>query len=97
MDKRFDEALAENIEKITDSAVFVSLWHPSMADFKKEPWPAIQLAIAILQDKPIILAVPEGREPPEHLRRVADVIVYGGPEEVAAAIQRFIEEGEADV
>lgn len=90
-DKRFDEALAENIEKITGSAVFVQIYHPSMADFEKDPWPAIQLAIAILLDKPILIACPQGRQPPDRLRRLADIVVHGGPEEWAAAAQRLIE------
>jgi hypothetical protein len=88
-DKRFDEALAENMEKITGSVVFVQMYHPSMADFEKDPWPAIQLAIAILQDKPIIIACPPGRQLPERLRRLADAVVRGGPEEVTAAVQRL--------
>lgn len=91
MDKSFKQALAENIEGIAGSAVFLSLFHESMADFGKDPWPAIQLAIAILLDKPILLACPEGRQPPEKLKRVADQIVYGGPEEIAEATQKFVE------
>lgn len=89
-DKRFDEALAENIEKISGSAVFLNLYHPSMADFEKDPWPAIQLAIAILLDKRIIIACPRGRQPPERLRRVADHLIYGGPEEIAAGVENIL-------
>lgn len=91
-DKRFDEALARNIEDITGSSVFVQLFHPSMEAFQKDPWPAIQLAIAILLDKPILIACPPGREPPERLKRLADVVVYGGPKEIAAAAQRLLDE-----
>jgi len=91
-DRSFVEALQENIEKIDGSATFVSLWHPSMADFKKDPWPAIQLAIAILLDKPIVLACLKGRTPPKHLLRLADEIIYGGPEEIAAGVGKFVGE-----
>lgn len=90
-DKTFEEALAKNIEGIAGSAVFINFYHPSMADFEKDPWPAIQLAIAILLDKPILLACPRGRQPPERLRRIADLVVEGGPEEIAAATKRFVE------
>lgn len=90
-DKSFIEALRENIEKIDGSAVFLQLYHPSMAEFENDPWPAIQLAIAILLDKPILIACPIGREPPEKLRRVADIVVHGGPEEYAKALQQLID------
>ena len=90
MDKSFAEALAENVEKITGSAVFVQIYHPAMADFEKDPWPAIQLAIAILQDKPIIIACPHGRQPPERLLRVADLVVHGGAEEITEAVSQMM-------
>ena len=89
-DKRFADALAENIEQITGSTVFVQMYHPSMADFEKDPWPAIQLAIAILLDKPIIIACAPGRKPPEKLRRISDAVIYGGPEEIADGVSRMI-------
>ena len=56
--------LEENLEGINASVAFVSLYSDAMADFRRDPWPTIQLAIAILLDKPIILAVLPGRKPP---------------------------------
>jgi len=92
-DRSFGEALAENIEAISGSRVFVTLYHPSMAEFEKNPWPAIQLAIAILLDKPIVVACPKGRELPARLSKIADLVVEGGPEEIAEAVRRWITTG----
>jgi len=90
MDRSFTEALEENINRITESRVFVQIYHPAMADFVRDPWPAIQLAIAILLDKPIVVACPIGRQVPPRLAKVADAVVEGGPEEIALAIQRLV-------
>ena len=37
---------------------------------------AVELGLAIMLDKPLMLAVPKGVKVPEHLARVADGIVY---------------------
>src|SRR3990167_3693590 len=76
-DRTFTEALRDTISLIIGTEAFVSLWHPNMGDFEDDPWPAIQLAIAILLDKPIIVLAPAGREPPEKLRRIADRVIHG--------------------
>lgn len=41
---------------------------------------AVELGIAVYLDKPILVLVPPGREPSEHLQRVADMIL-GVPED----------------
>lgn len=68
--------LEQNIERITGSEVFLSLYSDRMADFLSDPFPAIQLAIAILLDKPIVVAVLPGRTPPAKLIAIADEVVY---------------------
>lgn len=75
MDRSFTEALEQNIARITGSDVFCSLYSDGMADFRKDPWPTIQLAIAILLDKPIIVACLAGRTPPPKLMKIADAVV----------------------
>ena len=77
--------LEENLEGINASVAFVSLYSDAMADFRRDPWPTIQLAIAILLDKPIILAVLPGRKPPPKLMQIADAVVYGADTESLAA------------
>jgi hypothetical protein len=82
------EAIERNIEGIDGSVAFVSLYSDGMADFRKDPIPSIQLAIAILLDKPIILALLSGRTPPSKLLKIADAVVYGGdPQALAAGIR----------
>jgi len=58
---------------------------------------AVELGLSIMLDKPIILAVPSGRQIPDRLVRVADEIVeLGGiadpdsPERLRAAIDRVL-------
>lgn len=87
----FRVALQANIERIAGSEVFCSLYSESMADFEKDPWPAIQLAIAILLDKPIFLACLPGREPPAKLLAIADEVVFGRPEDLAGKLAAFVE------
>ena len=91
----FREALGENWDGIESSAHFLQLYHPGMRDdFLDDPWPAIQLGIALLMGKPIIVIVPPGRELPEKLRRIADhVIEGGGPEEWAGELARIFGAG----
>ena len=86
----FRQALERNVGAIGGSAVFLNLYSPDMSEFLSDPWPAIQLAIAILMDKPIILGVLTGREPPERLRRLADHVVIGTAEEIAAGVRQFM-------
>lgn len=75
-DKSFNEALEAQIEAISGSAVFCSLYSEGMADFRRDPGPAIQLAIAILLDKPIVVACLAGRMPPRKLVEIADEVIY---------------------
>lgn len=93
-DRTFREAVKDNIEMISGSDVFVNLFNPSMADFEDDPLPAIQLAIAILLDKPIVLAVLRGREGsiPAKLLAIADHVIVGGAEELATGVQKWVED-----
>lgn len=90
-DKTFPEALRECIATVAGSEAFVSLYSDEMANFEKDPWPAIELAIAILMDKPICLALLPGREPPVKLRKIADHIVRGdSPEALAEGLKSWL-------
>ncbi len=90
-DQALQAAVRRNMELIGESDVFVSLYSDQMADFLDDPLPAIQLAIAILLDKPIVVACLPGRKPTAKLRAVADVVITGPPSELAAAVQEFLE------
>ncbi|HEY0249688.1 MAG TPA: hypothetical protein VGC45_15665 [Gryllotalpicola sp.] len=74
---------------IADSVVTVSI-APSTPDDVKF---AVELGLSIMLDKPIILAVPAGRQVPDHLMRVADEILELGEDgftrEQAALIQHL--------
>jgi hypothetical protein len=71
--EKLKAAAKENIEKINESAAFISLFNEKMAD---EPLPCLQLGLAMLLDKPIYLLVPEGDVLPENLKKVAVRIEY---------------------
>lgn len=86
----FRVMLQANVEQITGSDCFCSLYSQDMGKFMEDPLPAIQLAIAILLDKPIILAVRPGpdHQPPAKLMAIADAVVYGdGPYELGRGIR----------
>lgn len=91
----FRVALQANIERINGSDVFCTLYSDRMADFESDPWPAIQLAIAILLDKPIIVACMPGREVPTKLAQVADRIIHGAPDELAEKVAAYLEEDQS--
>jgi hypothetical protein len=82
------------VEKIAGSAVFVSLAPEGEPDIKF----AVELGIAIMLDKPILVVRIPGRPVPEHLRRVADEIVDAdvdleeGRDRLQQAIVRMLEE-----
>lgn len=59
--------------KIEQSAIVCSLVPKDGPDAKF----AVELGMAIMLDKPIMLVVPPGTHVPEHLARVADDIVEG--------------------
>ncbi len=63
---------AHLIPMMMDVDSVVSLVPKGEADVKY----AVELGLAIMLDKPLMLAVPKGIKVPEHLARVADGIVY---------------------
>lgn len=71
------KAIVENVEGIGGSASFVSLYSDAMKDFVDEPWPAIQLTIALLMEKPIVLLVRPDQHPPAKLVAIADAVLKG--------------------
>lgn len=60
------------MQKIAQSAVVMSIVPSGEPDIKY----AVELGLGILMDKPLVLVVMPGTEIPEHLRRVADRIIY---------------------
>ena len=78
----------ELLPMIENSAVSVTI-APEEPDAKI----AVELGFCILLDKPILILAPRGRHIPEHLRRVADKIVWGAPSEpkVQEQIKAFID------
>jgi len=78
------------VPMIEDSAMSISIVpkDPESVDVKF----AVELGLCIMLDKPIILAVREGTVLSEHLRRVADEIVVGNPDDpgVQAAFMEAI-------
>ena len=90
-DRSFDQAVKENLEKVGGSDVFVQIFHPAIAEIEKDPWPLFQLALAIYLDKPIVLAVPAGREPPPKLLAIADEVLRGSTEDIGNGLKAYME------
>lgn len=66
-----DHVRRDALVKMTDSAAVVSICPAGEPDIKF----AVELGLAIMLDKPLLIVVGSGRVVPEHLRRVADEIV----------------------
>jgi hypothetical protein len=66
-----DHVRRDALVKMTDSAAVVSICPPGEPDIKF----AVELGLAIMLDKPLLILVGPGRDVPEHLRRVADELV----------------------
>lgn len=82
------------LPKIESAHIFVSL-APSSADRVDIKY-AVELGMAIMMDKPILVIAPPGFIVPEKLQKVADRIVYvdilsdNGKKIVASEIENFV-------
>ncbi len=75
----YNEFVKKEIDKISNSDVFVSL---VTKDYLKGNCRcALEIGLAILLDKPIRLLVKEGTHLPDNLLKVADKIMYFKSEE----------------
>jgi hypothetical protein len=89
------EAAERSAEKIADSAVFMGLFSK---DYRESSLCLLQLGIAIMLDKPILMVVPPDVEVPENLRKLAaglcviDIRASGSSEVVADWLKKKIEE-----
>lgn len=90
--KKLKEAFDRNYEALKGSAVFVSLYHPNMAN---ETIPVLQLGLAVLLNKPIIVAAEPGTLIPANLLKLAVGQVQmdrNNPEALAKDIRVVIED-----
>lgn len=69
-------AAKESGDRIKSSNVFLSLVTPN---YEADPLAALQLGIAVLLDKPIILVVEKGTQISDNLRRLAKDAEYFDP------------------
>ena len=68
----FTQARRELTPKLRDSAMYVGL-----VPEDPDPKYCMELGMALLMGKPIILVVAEGRTLPQALRRAADAVIEG--------------------
>lgn len=75
---------------IKDSAVSITIAPGQDPDAKI----AVELGYTILLDKPLMVLAPRGRHVPERLRKVADAVIFGEPNEpkVREQIMAFLAE-----
>lgn len=75
-------------EKIQSSSSFLALYS---AEWKEDPVPLLQLAIAIILDKPIILLAIQGVPIPENLKKLAVITEKADTlEELPQATERML-------
>lgn len=92
-------AADRNCAMIDDSKVFVSLFSKDMT---KDAIPCLQLGLAIMLDKPIIVVADPRDDIPENLQHCATAIFQGDPgdpkfqEFLAQELQRLAKEGAYD-
>lgn len=92
-DKQIDElleAVERNAQMIQKSGMFLQIY---AEDQTKDPIALIQLALAILMDKPLLILAPEGTRINDKLRRVADDITFfvpGDPEQLKAVTVKML-------
>lgn len=102
MRKRNEDELREwcrkNIERnegpMSESAIFASLLS---GNYKNDPLCALQLGLAIMMDKPLVLIVDKSQQVPKHLVRIAERIEYidmDNKEEYQRAVQAITETAE---
>ncbi len=77
-------------EKIRGSACFLSIFTKNYMD---DPAALIQLAICMMQDKPLLLIVPDGTPIPAKIKKAADMIeFFKTEEEMKIKVQRMLKE-----
>lgn len=82
------EAAERTFEKLTDSQCFVALFSEA---YQRDPVALLQLGMAVVLDKPILLLVKQGVHIPENVRRLARAIEeYNTPDDAALATERLI-------
>jgi len=81
-----------SIEGVKESAIFTTMLSPAMLDMKNaEAKPLVELAAAILLDKPIVIMEMDGVETPESLKKVATKIIkFETPEQAAGELKDWI-------
>lgn len=83
------EIIAESEPRIKSSSIFMGLFSGS---YRKDPVPLLQLALAIVMDKPVGLIVLEEETVPEHLKKIAFHIEYVKDlSEMEGATKRLLE------
>jgi hypothetical protein len=75
-DKFVEAVRVDALQKIDSSALVMSLVPSRDVDVKF----AVELGIAIMRDKPLLVVAMPGRTVPERLARVADKVVYADPD-----------------
>lgn len=88
--REWADTLKENVEKITDSEIFLGMMSGKFDD----PLQCLQFGIAVMLDKPIYLVVAEGTKLPRNLLRMAQKVEYvawGDTDSMSAAVNRILD------
>jgi len=91
--QQFEQWARHAMKGVKESGTFMQLHTPNF-DPAKDPEYALQLGVAILLDRPIVILAPEGVELPPKLRAVAASVQYfvrDEPQSVWLAARRALE------
>lgn len=84
---------AELVPEITESKIVLSITPEDPSKF--DATFAVQLGVAVVLDKPILLVIRPGQKIPGKLRRVADLIVevdWNNPEDAREQMENALQE-----
>jgi hypothetical protein len=87
-DEYMRRAVSRTFDKVQASAVFLALFTDA---YKREPEALMQLGMATVLDKPLLLLVAADIEIPENVRRLARAIeVYTNLDDLSVATDRLL-------
>jgi hypothetical protein len=88
-DQYFRRAVSRTFDKVKDSAVFLTIFTNAYA---RDPAALMQLGMAVVLDKPLLLLVEEGTPIPENIKRMARAIeTYRSMDDLEFATKKLLQ------
>ena len=88
-DEYMRAAVSRTFDKVENSAGFLAMFTEA---YKRDPSALMQLGMAVVLDKPLLLLVAAGVEIPENVRRLARAIeTYSNLDDIGLATTRLLQ------